>query len=79
MTGKMAETPQVGFQSNLLGIHLMWNHHTESANLVYGRPRKRQRTGSRCHLQSPPQSMSESETDPSGMNRQRLQASGMEF
>jgi hypothetical protein len=64
----MVETPQVGFQSNLLGFHLMWNHHTESANLVYGRPRKRQR-----------QSMSESETDPSGMNRQRLQASGMEF
>jgi ubiquitin len=70
-----------GVSINLLGFHLMWNYYTESANLVYGRPRKRQRTerGSRCHPQSPPQSMSESETDPSGMNRQRLQASGTEF
>jgi hypothetical protein len=34
---------------------------------------------SRVDLQSLPKSMSESETDPCGMNRQKLQASGMEI
>ena len=60
-------------------IYLMQNRHT--ANLVCSRPRKHQRTESRsrCHLQTPPQSVSESETDPSGMNHQRLQASSIEF